>query len=144
MFYVFDKDFLKAQTEEEKASLSKNKPDVDFDAYAAEVIINRLKADIKRYLVYGVYWWALKDVLIKQGYDILGDEADHVMANRFKGSNDSETLVAADLFYQSMSDQVMVDNRDWQIDDDLSYTLYDADMEERTALNQIADPFTTI
>ena len=45
--------------------------------------------------MYGVYWWALKDVLRRQGYDV-GDVTDVDMAGKYKGANDDETIVAAD------------------------------------------------
>lgn len=143
MYYHFDQEYLKTQTEAKKAALKEVQPDAIFNVYASDVIASRLRARIDRYLVYGVYWYALKEVLRRNGHEMIGDETDAVMAEKYKGSDDSETLVAAELFYEALSGQVAVDNREWQIDDDTTYTLYDPDMEERTALNQVPDPFTS-
>tara|TARA_B100000530_G_scaffold309310_1_gene235045 strand:- start:53181 stop:53609 length:429 start_codon:yes stop_codon:yes gene_type:complete len=136
MNYLYDPDFLSRKTAATKRSLAENQPNADFVEFAAGVIYDRLKKNIQRYRVYGMYWWALKDVLARQGYD-MGAETDDDMAALYKGADDAETLVAADLFYLDMSSQKPVDNNRWTIDnrrDD--YVLYDADMEER---NRITD-----
>lgn len=134
MNYVFETDFLTRKTTATKRSLAKSRPSADFVDFAAGVIYDRLKSNIQRYRVYGVYWWALKDVLARQGYD-MGVETDKDMASLYKGGDDAETLVAADLFYLDMSNKKPVDNNRWTIDnrrDD--YILYDADMEERNSI----------
>lgn len=134
MNYLFDPEYLATKTAAAKKSLAKNQPAADFEKFAAGVIYDRLKKDIQRYRVYGMYWWALKDVLTRHGYDI-GAETDKNMSILYKGANDAETLVAADTFYLDMSNKVVVTNNRWTIDnrrDD--YILYDADMEERNSV----------
>ena len=134
MNYLFDPDFLSRKTAATKRSLAETQPDADFVAFAAGVIYERLKADIKRYRVYGMYWWALKDVLSGQGYD-MGSESDETISSLYRGTDHAETLVAADLFYLDMSNKKLVTNNRWTIDnrrDD--YILYDADMEERNSI----------
>ena len=134
MNYLFEPDFLTRKTTATKQSLAENHPMVDFVEFAAGVIYERLKVNIQRYRVYGMYWWALKDVLARQGYD-MGAETDEDIASIYKGADDAETLVAADLFYLDMSNKTLVDNNRWSIDnrrDD--YVLYDADMEQRNSI----------
>lgn len=134
MNYLFDPDFLSRKTAATKRSLAETQPNADFVEFAAGVIYERLKTNIQRYRVYGMYWWALKDVLARQGYD-MGAETDDNMATLYKGADDAETLVAADDFYLDMSSRVLVTNNRWTVDnrrDD--YILYDADMEERASV----------
>lgn len=136
MNYLFDPDFLAQSTAEAKNNLKQNNGAVDFVEFASQVIYERLKKDIRRYRVYGPYWWALKDVLRRQGYNV-GEETDSDVSRTYKGADDAQTIVAADLFYLDMSNQVTIDNNAWALDpraDD--YILYDADMEERTSINQ--------
>lgn len=134
--YLFEADFLTEKTTATKKALAVNMPNADFTEFAAGVFYERLEKDIKRYLVYGVYWWALKDVLLRQGYGV-GDVTDVDMAGWYKGATDEETLVAADLFYLDMSNKVMVDNTNWTIENGQpDYVLYDADMERRGSITQ--------
>jgi hypothetical protein len=136
MNYLFDADLLTEKTQTNKQSLAENKPDADFVTFAAGVIYDRLKKDIQRYRVYGMYWWALKDVMSRNGYD-LGLETDDIIAGTYKGGDDAETIVAADMFYLEMSDQVTVTNTKWTTDNRKpDFVLYDADMEERNDVNE--------
>ena len=134
--YLFEPEFLTEKTTATKKALAVNMPNADFTEFAAGVFYERLQKDIQRYRVYGVYWWALKDVLRRQGYDV-GDVTDVDMAGWYKGATDEETLVAADLFYLDMSNKVMVDNTNWTIENGQpDYVLYDADMENRSSITQ--------
>jgi len=136
MNYLFDPELLAKKTAANKKSLADNQPEADFVEFAAGVIYDRLKKDIQCYRVYGVYWWALKDVLARQGYD-MGAETEDSIAGTYKGDNDAETIVAADMFYFEMSDQVTVDNTKWTTDNRKpDYVLYDADMEERNDVTE--------
>ena len=135
MNYLFDPDFLAGETATAKKNLSKNNPDADFTKFAAGVIYERLKSNILRYRVYGLYWYALKAVLKRQGYD-LGAENDTTVSDLYKGANDAETIVAADIFYLDMSSKNFIDNNAWMMDNRKpDYVLYDADMEERRSVD---------
>lgn len=134
MNYLFDPEFLTTKTLATQKSLAKNKPDADLTEFAAGIIYDRLKKDIQRYRVYGVYWWAIKDVMARLDYD-MGDETNEELASLYRGANDAETLVAADMFYLDMSNKVTVDNNRWTPDNRKpDYVLYDADMEERNSI----------
>ena len=141
MNYLLDPKFLSDKTDEMKASLAKNKPGQDFTKYAAETIYQRLSDNIKRYRVYGAYWWALKDVLRRQGYDV-GNDTDAAIESEYKGADDAQTIVAADLFYLDQSNKVTVDNNRWTLDSRKpDYILYDSDMEERSSIKESSLPF---
>lgn len=133
-YYLFDSEELASLTADKKQSLAKKKPEADFTEFAAGVIYERLKANIQRYRVYGPYWWALKKVLRKHGYNV-GSQTDEDISAKYRGSNDAETIVAADTFYLEMSNHVLVTNNRWQLNpkrDD--YVLYDTDMELRPSI----------
>lgn len=136
MNYLLDPDFLTGKTKDARKALVKNKPDGRLEEVGAAAIYARLKTNIKRYRVYGPYWWALKDILRRQDYNV-GAENDADMAAKYKGADDAETIVAADLFYLDMSDKVAVDNNSWTLDNRKpDYILYDADMEERDSITE--------
>lgn len=140
MYYLFDPEELAREADAKRQSLKANKPDASFTEFAAGILYERLKTNIQRYRVYGMYWWALKDVLRRQGYNV-GDETDDEIMDVYKGANDDETMIAADLFYLDMSTKTLVDNNRWTIDSrKADYVLYDADMEERAS---ITDPVPT-
>lgn len=134
MEHLIDPTYLTEQTEKMVSSLSEAKPDENFVEFASATFYDRLDANILRYRVYGPYWWALKDVLRRQDYDV-GSEDNADLASTYKGATDAETLVAAELFYKDNGNQVTVDNTRWTLDkrkDD--YILYDSDMEERRSI----------
>lgn len=134
MNYLFEPDYLTKKTNTAIETLGKNKPDADFVEFASAIIYDRLKADILRYRVYGAYWWALKGVLARQGYNV-GDNTNDDLAAVYSGDNDAQTLVAADMFFLAMSNTKPVDNTNWTLDNRKpDYVLYDPDMEERTSI----------
>lgn len=128
--YKFDPEIIKALVAEKAANLKANRGFSDLLGFGLSVIIQRLKKDPRRYLDYGPYWPALKDVLRRAGYDF-GSESVPMVAAEYKGSADVETLIMADEF-RSMNlaksmlytNQFMLDGEDGQ-----AWTLFDADME---------------
>ncbi|WP_296405772.1 hypothetical protein [Psychrobacter sp.] len=137
--YTYDSKELTTLTSEARESLSINNPDADFTEFAAGVIYQRLKNDIMRYRVYGPYWWALKDVLRKYNYNV-GPQTDESITAIYKGSNDAETIVAADLFYLEMSSKTLVTNNSWDLKANKEpYVLYDEDMETRRSITDMID-----
>jgi hypothetical protein len=50
-----------------------------------------------RYTDYGPYWFALKDVLNRNGQS-LGDVTDSEIAAEYRGKSDLETIIMADMF----------------------------------------------
>lgn len=137
MYYQFDPQQLTKKTAQMKANLAKNQPNADFVEYASSVIYDRLKKNILHYRQYGMYWWALKDVLRRQDYNV-GDETDERIMQAYKGKDDAETLVAADMFYEDMAGKVTADNLDWTLEKNKpDYRLFDEDMEMRPSITDL-------
>ncbi|WP_199506806.1 MULTISPECIES: hypothetical protein [unclassified Psychrobacter] len=132
--YLFNPEDVAKKTEESRATFQKKQPGVDFTEFAAGVIYERLKGDIRHYRVYGPYWWALKDVLQRQDFNV-GDEMDGELKAQYAQASDAETIQAADMFFLQMSRKVMKGHNSWTIQNGKDdYVLYDADMEERRSV----------
>lgn len=140
MYYQFNPQYLADKTAETQASLAQNKPDADFVEFAADVIYQRLKKNIRHYRQYGPYWWALKDVLRRQDYNV-GDETDSYIERIYRGIDDAQTIVAADMFYEDMASMVTADNMDWQLSDTEEYRLWDEDMELRLSVTDMIQKY---
>lgn len=136
MEYLFDKDQIQQKVAELSATLDGGENIDAFVAQAAGVIYNRLKDNIQHYRQYGVYWWALKDVLRRQDYN-MGDETNADIERQYKGDNDAQTLVMADTFYLKESATHSIDNMDWTIDKEKDYRLFDEDMEMRSSITDM-------
>ncbi|MDO5768999.1 MAG: hypothetical protein Q4P13_05800 [Psychrobacter sp.] len=135
--YVFDQEYLEITTNQRIQNLAKNKPDADFVEFASGIIYNRLKKNIQHYRAYGPYWWPLKAILKAQGYNV-GDDIDLTLAEAYQGANTAETIVAADLFYEDMSNKVLADNNRWTlINEEDDYIIYDEDMESRQDVEEL-------
>lgn len=69
-----------------------------------------------RYTDYGPYWFAVKDVMRRNGVDGIGDYTDHEIAAEYCGSSDLETLAMADLFRDSNLASRPVGTRQFTLD----------------------------
>lgn len=133
--YIIDPQFLADETAQKISNLSKNKPGADFVEFASGIIYDRLKKDILHYRAYGVYWWALKNTLRSQGYNV-GDETDEIMLEVYNGRDDAKNIVAADTFFQDQASIVIKGNTRWMLDrQGNEYVLYDSDMETRASVD---------
>ena len=136
MNYLFDPKDVAKKAEKSRDTFSKKQPDTDFTEFAAGVIYERLKDNIQNYRMYGPYWWALKDVLQRQGFNV-GDEMNRELKAQYAQASDAETIQAADMFYLKMSGKVLKGHNRWTIQDNKpDYVLYDADMEERRSVTE--------
>lgn len=134
MNYLFDPKDVAKKTEKSREAFNKRQPGVDFTEFAANVIYDRLKGSIQHYRVYGPYWWALKDVLQRQEFNV-GDEMDSELKAQYAQASDAETIQAADMFFEQMSRKVVRGHNSWTIQNGKpDYVLYDADMEERQSV----------
>jgi len=117
-------------TREKRAALKANRGLSDLLGFGCRVVADRIAKDPRRYLDYGPYWWALKDVLSRAGYRY-GDDMDEGLASIYSGKDDTETLVAADLFRDQYLGSRAIGERDYQLGDDEGerYSLFDEDME---------------
>lgn len=95
--YLFDQDAIEGVAAQAAANLKANRGFSDFEGFAITVIHNRLQKEPGRYLDYGMYWAALKEVLRKHGYDY-GDPVFPMLREVYCGKTDINTIVMADEF----------------------------------------------
>jgi hypothetical protein len=129
--YLFDAETLTAMTATTRAALKANTGKSDLLGFGLSVVDGRLRKDPRRYLDYGPYWWALKDALRRNGYQV-GDDTDEVLATAYRGADDAETLVAAEAFRDDCLATRIIGERRYQLDGSGDWwTLLDDDMESR-------------
>ena len=88
-----------------------------------------MRESSKGYIRFGLYWWALKDVLMRND-DLLdiGNETNKVVGGIYKGDTDIDTLILAFIF-RDWYDQSQFQGSDiFQSSDDFQYHLVDHDM----------------
>lgn len=95
--YLFNEEDVTDLANQSALSLKQNRGFSDFEGFAASVIRDRLTKDPKRYLDYGVYWPALKEVLRKHGCDY-GPAVFPMLRQVYSSENDTNTIVMADEF----------------------------------------------
>ncbi|MCM1128941.1 MAG: hypothetical protein NC211_03560 [Alistipes senegalensis] len=96
--YLFDKESIRRRVAEAKKNLKENRGISDaLGFWVNDVFMFRLKQDKKRYRDYGPYWWAVKEVLKKAGFE-LGDTTEENIRRIYCGDTDEETLIMADEF----------------------------------------------
>jgi len=128
--YRFDNEAIKNLAAQNAANLQQNRGLSDYAGFATKVISDRLAKGARRYLDYGPYWWAVKDVLKRAGED-LGDDDDIQLREAYRGETDAETLTMADLFRQKyLSENFLGHNQYVLTDSGETWTIIDDDMEE--------------
>lgn len=95
--YKFDKDAIKALAAERAAALRSNRGFSNLLAFGLRVVAERLRQDPRRYRDYGPWWWSLKDVLRRNGYEF-GRQDDPLVRRAYRFDSDTDTLIAADEF----------------------------------------------
>lgn len=128
MNYLIDNDTLYRMTYVKRKALKQNTGETDFIGFAVKVIAHRLQQKPQQYIEYGVYWWALKNVLAKHGY-LFGDENDQELQQIYQHERDDYTIVAADNFKDEYRNKWFKGTREFDLADDRKYHLLDADME---------------
>lgn len=78
-------------------SLKQNTGETDLATFGAKLIAERVRDNPHCYAEFGVYWFAVKDVLARHGYD-LGETMDETMRDEYRGTTDAHTIVAAEKF----------------------------------------------
>ena len=132
--YKFDPEKIKAQVESRTQSLRTNKGFSDLLGFGLGVISERLAKDRRRYMDYGPYWFALKDILNANGYNF-GDQSDPIVKAAYHGDSDVETLVMADEFRtEYLATNIVYTNR-FMLDGKTGefWVLFDSDMESQSA-----------
>ncbi len=128
--YKFDKEMLKALVAERSANLRANRGFSNLLRFGLGVVADRLRVDPLRYRDYGVWWWSLKTLMNKAGYN-LGDHQDTIVATEYRYESPEETMIAADEFRTEYIRTQFIYNNKFMVDADTGeiYTLYDPDME---------------
>lgn len=120
---------LRARVAKMRANLLKNRGTEDFLGFGLSVVSRRLTQDRKRYLDYGPYWWALKDLMCQSGYS-LGDMRDPVIASHYRGTTAEETMIAADAYREIYLATYFLGTCDFHLSEgEPAYVLSDPDME---------------
>lgn len=125
-----DADKIRTRVKELTANLQKNKGTEDLLGYGCKVVNARLRENAIAYLEYGPYWFALKEVLKRQGFRWGGDVNPELEA-AYKSATDVETLVAAETFREYYEEAFMQGTRTFMVDGDTGeeWTLRDSYME---------------
>lgn len=115
-------------------NLLKLKGRTDLADHGSEIMMERLREDPRRYLDYGPYWWALKDVLARRaGLPCL--HRNDELARGYSGETDEETIVMAEEFRRYYLDRFPPYTDELVLDaySDSPWRLYDPDMADAIA-----------
>lgn len=101
-----------------------------FDENAVRVIAQRLQQHPARYIEFGPYWWALKQVLIDAGHD-MGEQGAPLVAAAYRGTSAIETIVMAEAFKELYRARWFVGTQAFELAEGELYELTDPDMQAR-------------
>jgi hypothetical protein len=124
--YKMDPAYLAAKLAEYQAQVGEGKPLLPvFVAQTAKV----LNHDRSAYLRYGPYWWAVKRVL--RANDIgVGETDEPIWADEYACETPELTLLAAWEFADDNMGQFGVQSNEYELDNDMTFLLYDPDQAE--------------
>lgn len=118
-----------AEVAKTEAGLRKNlnDPNADLAEHGARIIKARFAENSTHYLEFGVYWFAVKQVIQKYYPDAFGDYFNEEMVQEYSGKTDAHTLVAAEKFKEMYRQTYFQGNRYFTLeeDDDREYCLSD-------------------
>ncbi|MDO4440582.1 MAG: hypothetical protein Q4B81_00180 [Moraxella sp.] len=110
----------------------------DFLKHCLDVQHERIMAKPIRYRAYGGYWWSLKQLFIKYGYDFgmpttsqWWHDMNDGLADWYKGNNDLHTVLLADRFYNQYYPSHVAGSNTFHLPSMgmTPYTLFDPAME---------------
>lgn len=136
--YFYDKADLQAALDGYNTALAQQEPVKSFLDVATKSIFTNLTKNPSSYLAYGVYWWAVKQILADNDYIFgLNKDDDSLLLDKYSVKNDDGTvnkeltLVAADLFKNYYQQNYFVGTSTFYLGDNSTnqYTLLDEDME---------------
>lgn len=125
--FDFSPDFL-GQKLSELASVASDKRNML--RVMCESVIVRIKLSPSAYLRFGPYWWAVKQTLTDNGFN-LGQTVNPLMANRFMQSSPELTIIAGWECADHVQANYFDGTRDFTLDaegEDV-FSLFDPDME---------------
>lgn len=130
-FRMFEnQEILNQRVEEIKATL-KSKGVDDLVKFGAELIFERIRDKPYCYAEFGVYWFAIKDILKRHGYD-LGDSDDELMREEYKGVSDAHTIVEAEEFKDFYRSHFFRNTTHFFLEEDsIEWVLNDPEMASR-------------
>lgn len=115
--------------EKTKQKLEKNTGHTNLAAFGSKIIAERIMQRPISYAEFGVYWFAVKDVLARHGYHF-GADNDYEMLIEYRGISDEHTLVAAERFKDMYRQTYFQGNIVFTLDEDnmREWILSDNDM----------------
>lgn len=126
--YKFDPKYIQKEKARFLKRLKKNTEETDLVQFGSRVIADNLVKNPRRYRDFGPYWWAVKEVLIKQNL-ALGNTMDPEVRDEYKGKDDTETLVMGQIFSDDYKRTSFIGANRFQLAPEIEYTLYDPDYE---------------
>jgi len=128
--YKFETKLIENRISELSKNLAVNRGITDLLAFGLSLVVDRLRTDKMRYRDYGPYWWALKDVLNRNGYEI-GNQSDPMIKEAYKGDSNLETVVMANEFRDVYLASNLVYTNKFMLDGETGefWILFDSDME---------------
>ncbi|MDO5531820.1 hypothetical protein [Sutterella sp.] len=128
--YKMDMEKIRERVKEMTENLRRNKGREDLARHGSGVIYWRLHDKPSSYVGYGPYWFALKAVLRRNGFD-LGPANDPETELAYSGKTDEETMVMAETFLEIYDETFFQGTRTFMLDGEsgADWTLFDPDME---------------
>ena len=124
--YKFAPKFVAKRLATYKSNLLKFTGKTDLVENGVRVMLDRLRDDPKRYVDYGPYWWAIKDVMARHG-GLPAEHFEQSVMDEYRGATDEETIVMAEEFrldylnhFDIYSDEFVLDadtNEVWRLHD---------------------------
>lgn len=127
-YYIVDPEIAQQAAQDLANRLKTNTGREDFVAYASSVIAERLLQSPEKYLEFGVYWWNLKQVLQRQGH-YFGNNTHDELLNIYHHDTDAAIIAVAEDFKNQYRATFFRGNRDFDLNEDRRYSLFDEDME---------------
>lgn len=129
--FKFKPETIKAETEAMKKSMLDRNVKGTIVSRFAEIVEKNFHGNPKNYREYGPYWWAVKEILIREGV-ARGNAVNPEIAKEYRGDNDEETIIAALKFQRLHRAQFFAFTNNFALDLDAGedWYLYDPDYED--------------
>ncbi len=117
---------------ETQAKLKQNTGFSNLAEFGAKLIFERVRDNPHCYAEFGVYWFAVKDLLNRHGY-YFGDTMDEEMREEYRGKTDEHTLLAAEKFKDFYRQTYFKNTTHFTLhdDDNRAWILSDPEMSAR-------------
>lgn len=137
--FFLDYEYLTDLFEDAKHAFSQHSPGKDYNKEIFVITDNFLKKEKLNYLKFGPYWWAVKAILAKKGFEGYNGDTEIVLRDAYTVKNLETqtmdalaTLMAAWEFKDYYNANYFQGSRDFAIWEDGSpYSLYDIEFEQQ-------------